>query len=104
MYNDIEEAKKELGSEEVEAVVKEIGTDGEDIVLAGLNADVELENIAEAYNGKWDSDEEFTRDLVESCGDIPKDLPIYIHIDWEATASDIMMDYTEENRYYFRNL
>lgn len=32
------------------------------------------------------------------------DEPVYIHIDWDRTARDIMMDYAEENGHYFRNL
>jgi len=62
------------------------------------------EDVEEAYNGEWKSDEDFVQDLCESCGDIPKDLPSYIHIDWEGTARDVMMDYSEDGGYYFRNL
>jgi antirestriction protein len=62
------------------------------------------DNCAEVYQGHYNSDEEFTQELVEDVGDIPKDLPCYIHIDWEKTATDIMMDYGEVNGYYFRNL
>ena len=63
-----------------------------------------LEDFNESYQGKYGSDEDFVQELVESCGDIPKDLPAYIHIDWESTARDIMMDYSEDNGHYFRNL
>jgi antirestriction protein len=58
----------------------------------------------DAYSGQFDSDIDFTMELLESCGDIPKDLPSYIHIDWESTARDIMYDYSEANGYYFRNV
>ena len=37
---------------------------------------------------------DYVRELLEDCGDIPKDLPHYIHIDWQATARDVGMDYT----------
>ena len=37
---------------------------------------------------------EYARDLVEDCGDIPRDLPHYIVIDWDATADNIRQDYT----------
>jgi len=57
----------------------------------------------EAYSGQFNNDVDFVYDLLESCGDIPKDLPSYIHIDWESTARDIMYDYSEANGYYFRN-
>ena len=63
-----------------------------------------IEDVEEAYQGQFSSDEDFVQDLLESCGDIPADLPAYIHIDWESTASDIMMDYMEQDGYYFRCL
>ena len=66
--------------------------------------DDELKNFDEAYQGEWASDEKFVQNLIEDAGELPKDLPAYIHIDWETTARDIMMDYSEENHHYFRNL
>lgn len=39
--------------------------------------------------------EDYARELLEDCGDIPRNLPHYIEIDWEATARNIRMDYTE---------
>lgn len=64
----------------------------------------DLKDFDEAYQGRWDSDEDFIQELVKSMGDIPKDFPSYIHIDWEDTARDIMRDYSDENGHYFRNL
>jgi hypothetical protein len=37
------------------------------------------------YRGESESEEEFTRELLEESGDIPKDLPDYIVIDFQAT-------------------
>ena len=37
---------------------------------------------------------EYTRQLLEDCGDLPRDLPHYIEIDWEATARNIRVDYS----------
>ena len=36
---------------------------------------------------------DYVQELLEDCGEIPRDLPHYIHIDWEATARDVMVDY-----------
>ena len=58
----------------------------------------------EAYQGEYKNDEDFTMQLLEGTGTIPKDLPPYVHIDWELTARDIMMDYMEQDGHYFRNL
>lgn len=62
------------------------------------------EQAEEAFSGEFDNNEDFTQDLIEQTGELPKDLPAYIHIDWEGTARDIMMDYSEQDGYYFRNL
>jgi antirestriction protein len=75
---------------------------GEGVVMSALECDIAPEDIEEAYNGEWDSDEDFVQELLEDCGDIPSDLPHYIHIDWKGTARDIMMDYAEANGQYFR--
>ena len=61
-----------------------------------------VEDAMDAYQGQYDSDIDFTMELLESCGDIPKELPSYVHIDWEGTARDIMMDYSSHNGFYLR--
>lgn len=62
-----------------------------------------LDNVSDSYFGEYNSDEEFAQSLLEDCGSLPKDLPSYIHIDWESTARDIMFDYMASNGYYFRS-
>lgn len=37
---------------------------------------------------------DYARELLEDCGDIPRNLPDYIKIDWDATAENIRVDYT----------
>ncbi|KKL87963.1 hypothetical protein LCGC14_1929410, partial [marine sediment metagenome] len=76
----------------------------EEVVAAGICLGLDLSTLEEAYNGKWSSDRAFVQDLLDGCGDIPKDMPAYIHIDWDQTANDIMMDYSEHKGHYFRNL
>lgn len=39
--------------------------------------------------------EEYVEDLLKDCGYISKDLPSWIEIDWEATANNVKVDYTE---------
>lgn len=38
---------------------------------------------------------EYCREMLQDCGDLPKDIPCYLVIDWEATADNIRADYTE---------
>ena len=74
-----------------------------DVFEAAQDCGIEFSNIDDAYAGEFNSDEEFAQDLCEQCGDIPRDFPSYIHIDWESTARDLLYDYSESNGYYFRN-
>jgi len=77
---------------------------GAEKIAAAVACDVQIEDIDEAFAGQYDSDEDFVQDLPEEMGDIPKDFPAWIHINWTATARDVMMDYSEDNGYYFRQL
>jgi len=38
---------------------------------------------------------EYVQELLADIGDLPKDLPVYIAIDWEQTAKNIRVDYSE---------
>jgi len=38
---------------------------------------------------------EYAQQLLEDCCEIPRDLPNYIVIDWESTAQNIRVDYSE---------
>jgi antirestriction protein len=64
----------------------------------------EADALIEEYCGHYDSDEAFTQQLLEDTDGLPKDLPAYIHIDWEWTAKEIMMDYREHDGHYFRSV
>jgi antirestriction protein len=63
----------------------------------------ELESIAEEvsewHNGNQlipeEDFEDYCQELCEDIGDIPKELPSYIVIDWEATARNLKADYSE---------
>lgn len=50
---------------------------------------------------------DYTRDLLEDCGYIPRDFPTWIVLDFEATADNVMQDYTSANfegsTYYVRS-
>lgn len=64
----------------------------------------DLHLFEESYAGKWDNDKEFVQNLLEDIGAVPSGLPVYVHIDWEWTAQEVMYDYTTHNGYYFRNI
>lgn len=71
----------------------------------------EIEAVLESLKGyggdeKWEGDwypvtlirddyfVDYARELVSDIGDMPRDIPSYIVIDWEATAKNIQMDYS----------
>ena len=70
-----------------------------EVFEAGIIIGYQIENIEDYYQGQFDSDEEMAEELHESCYDIPDHLENYI--DWGKVASDMMMDYSEENGHYF---
>jgi len=39
--------------------------------------------------------EDYCREMLADCGDLPKNLPAYIVIDWAATADNLRVDYSE---------
>ena len=76
----------------------------EDAILAYKELGGHIDNFEEAYEGKWSSDEQFVEQLITEIGDLPANIPNYIYIDWERTAKDVMMDYEEQDGYYFRKI
>lgn len=63
------------------------------------------DDVAEAYAGQFDSDEEFAQNLAEEIGAIDRNATWPNNcIDWERAGNDIMYDYFSVNNYYFRNL
>ena len=36
---------------------------------------------------------EYVADMLEDCGELPRDLPWYIQINWDATARNVQQDY-----------
>ncbi len=59
-----------------------------------MGGDVTVEDFREAYQGAWDSGAAFAENIAEECGEIPKDLPTWIVIDWEASWNcNLRFDY-----------
>ena len=52
-------------------------------------------SLSDAYQGKWDSGAEFAQNLAEDCGEVPRDMPSWIEIDWKASWDNLDYDYTE---------
>lgn len=82
-----------------------------DAVIAYLKlgiGDDDLSDFEEAYQGQYKSDIDFAQEQADNIGanvgrNEPMQWPMYC-IDWEYAARELMMDYSEQDGYYFRNL
>ena len=54
--------------------------------------DIGEHDFDEQYNGEWDDEGSFAESIVEDCYGI--DVPSWVVIDWDATANNLMMDYS----------
>jgi DNA repair exonuclease SbcCD ATPase subunit len=95
-------ADGELGDalKEAEDALREWDESDEATELKALEA---LQEEAEGYAPDWQHGAtlirdshftEYTEELLKDIGDLPRDLPHYIAIDWEKTAENIQVDYT----------
>lgn len=70
--------------------------------LEGLLSELRGEGGNHKWEGDWYPDvlirdsafTEYAQGLVEDIGDLPRNLPSYIEIDWEATARNLQADYS----------
>lgn len=72
-------------------------------IEAELNPLKALEEEAEGYAPDWEYGAtlirdsyftEYAEELIKDCDGLPREIPHYIVIDWEATAKNIQVDYT----------
>ena len=100
-YQDIEDA------DELQDYIDNFSAGYQDIDVfnAGIDADVNIADIDEAYSGSFTSDEDFAENMAEELGAVDKNAswPMTC-IDWEQAAKELMYDYTESNGHYFRNM
>jgi hypothetical protein len=75
----------------------------------------ELVEDCEGYSSDWKYGstlikesywEEYVKEMVSDIGDMPREIPGHIVIDWDATAHNVAADYTQvefdDNTYYIR--
>ena len=93
-----------IDSRDVIARIEELEDSDDDDDKEELDALKALAEEAKGYAPDWHygatlvRDSYFTEYAEELCkdiGDLPKVIPHYIEIDWEATARNIQQDYTE---------
>ncbi|NOR64943.1 MAG: hypothetical protein GQ468_02890 [Candidatus Scalindua sp.] len=73
-----------------------------EIFEAGIEAEIEFNSIEGAYAGDAPNDEDFAWDYVHDTFDMTG-IPSIVSIDWERTARDLLMNYSDADGHYFRN-
>jgi hypothetical protein len=99
----IETIREMLPQSGLDAWTSSIDEEQETELRSELASLEKLAKQGEDYASDWEHGEtlirysyftEYVREMLEDCGDIPKNIPHYIEIDWEATARNVMVDYT----------
>ena len=99
------ELKQAIKESDKETVADILDTYSEDVLQAALDCGVQVEDIKEAYQGEFRSNEAFAQDMAEQLGAIDKNASWPNDcIDWEKAARELMYDYSESNGRYFRNI
>ena len=72
---------------------------GNDVVEAFLdNFDIDsVSNCRDAYMGRYENGAEFAQNIAEDCGEVPRNMPSWIEIDWQASWDNLTYDYVESN-------
>ena len=106
--NGLEGAELEEAEEKLEAAIDDFDQDEQD----ELKKLEEFESeIFEWCDGNTLIDDydwvDYVKQLLDGCGDLSKNLPSYVVIDWDATADNIKADYSEceyqGTTYLYRN-
>ena len=88
------EQKFKTDFEDYAAMVDDLGND---VVSAFLeNFDIaDISSCRDAYMGCYESVAEFAQQIAEDYGDVPRDMPSWIEIDWKASWDNLDYDYVE---------
>lgn len=111
-YEEYADAAREANGS---AMTKEQWLETDDFDDSELTALQALQEEAQGYAPDWTYGAqlirstyfvEYCQDLVQDIGDLPRDMPGYLVIDWEATARNLKADYTTvdfgDAKYYIR--
>ena len=90
------EEKFKLHFEEYADMVDDIGIGVVESFLDNFDI-ADISSCRDAYMGCYDSGAEFAQQIAEDCGDVPRNMPSWIEIDWEASWENLTYDYVESN-------
>ena len=90
------EEKFKLYFEEYADMVDDIGIGVVEAFLDVFDID-SISSCRDAYMGCYESGAEFAQSIAEDCGEVPRNMPSWIEIDWEASWENLTYDYVESN-------
>ena len=88
------EEKFKLYFEEYADMVDDIGIGVVESFLDNFDI-ADISSCRDAYMGCYDSGAEFAQQIAEDCGDVPRNMPSWIEIDWTASWDNLDYDYVE---------
>ena len=94
------EEKFKLYFEEYADMVDDMGNAVVEAFLENFDIDC-ISSCRDAYMGCYESGAEFAQQIAEDCGDVPRDMPSWIEIDWKASWDNLDYDYVECNNGHF---
>jgi antirestriction protein len=110
MFQDFDDIHKNYCNEcidmqEVYHYANACNDDIKDVIDAGLDCEIPLDSIMDAYIGSYDSDSAFAYQMAFDMGyidDMEKVSPRLTNaIDWHKAARELMFDNVESNGHYF---
>ena len=75
-------------------MVDDIGIDITEAYLENFDIDC-ISSCRDAYMGCYESGADFAQSIAEDCGDVPRNMPSWIEIDWKASWDNLDYDYVE---------
>ena len=80
--------------EEYADMVDDMGNAVVEAFLENFDIDC-ISSCRDAYMGCYESGAEFAQQIAEDCGDVPRNMPSWIEIDWKASWDNLDYDYVE---------
>ena len=82
--------------EEYADMVDDMGNAVVEAFLENFDIDC-ISSCRDAYMGCYESGADFAQSIAEDCGDVPRNMPSWIEIDWEASWENLTYDYVESD-------
>ena len=88
------EEKFKLHFEDYASVVNDLNINTVEAFLENFDI-ADVSSCSDAFQGVYESGADFAQQLAEDCGDVPRDMPSWIEIDWKASWDNLDYDYVE---------